>query len=104
MTDEEVVIKLTKHQEEIASLKHRMDAMETLAESIKELALSVNGLSVNVSMSCDRMERYEDSLRLQGERIGELEKRPGKRWDLIITAVITAIAGGAVTYIFSGMF
>lgn len=104
MTEEQVAIRLTEHSKEIGSLKHRMDDMETLAESIKELAISVNSLSCNVSTSVDRMERYEDSLRLQGERIGELEKKPGKRWDLVITTIITAIASGAVTYIFSGMF
>lgn len=104
MSNEEVAVTLAEHGKEIGSLKHRMDDMETLAESIKELAISVNGLSVNVSLSCDRMERYEDSLRLQGERIGELEKKPAKRWDLVITTIITAIASGAVTYIFSGMF
>lgn len=104
MTDEQVAIKLTEHGKEIGSLKHRMDDMESLAESIKELAISVNGLSINVSASCDRMERYEDSLRMQGERIGELEKKPAKRWDLVITTIITAIASGAITYIFSGLF
>lgn len=103
MTDEEVAVTLAEHGKEIGSLKHRMDEMEALATSINELALSVRELAVNVSTTNNRMERYEDSLRTQGERIGELEKKPLKRWDTLITVIITAIASGVITYMLSNL-
>ena len=101
MTDEEIAIKLTKHQEEISSLKHRVDDVEELVHAVNELAVSVGKLAENVSSANNRMDRYEDSLRTQGERIGEIEKRPSKRWDTLTTVIITAIASGLITYIFT---
>ena len=104
MTNEEITIKLTKHREEIASLKHRVDDVEELVHAVNELAVSVGKLAENVSSTNSRMSRFEESLKNQGERIGEMEKKPAKRWDLVVTTIITAIASGAVTYICSGMF
>lgn len=104
MTDEEIAVTLEGHKKEIGSLKHRVDDIEEIVKAVNELAISVGKLAENVSSTNSRMDKYEESLRKQGERIGEMEKKPAKRYDLIITTIITAIASGAVTYICSGMF
>lgn len=104
MTDEQIAVALEGHNKEIGSLKHRVDDIEEIVKAVNELAISVGKLAENVSSTNSRMSRFEESLKNQGERIGEMEKKPAKRWDLVITTIITAIASGAVTYIFSGMF
>ncbi len=104
MTDEEVAVSLTEHDHEIGSLKHRVDNMENLVHATNELAMSVRELTVNVANNSNQMERYEDRLRAQGERIGELEKKPSKRWDLLMTTIITAIASGVVGFMVSNLF
>lgn len=104
MTNEEITIMLTKHREEIGSLKHRVDDVEELVHAVNELAISVGKLAENVSGVNSRMNKFEESLKSQGERLGEMEKKPAKRWDLVITTIITAIASCAVTYIASGLF
>lgn len=104
MTNEEVAVMLAEHGKEIGSLKHRVDDIEEIVKAVNELAISVGKLAENVSSTNSRMSRFEESLKNQGERIGEMEKKPAKRWDLVVTTIITAIASGAVTYIFSGMF
>ena len=47
------------------------------------------------------MNNYDDRLRLQGERIGELEKQPGDKYNTISTALITAIISAIVTFMFT---
>lgn len=103
MTDEKVAVTLAEHEKEIGSLKHRMKDVEELAQAINELAISVRELAINVSNTSKRMERYENSLRSQGERIGELEKQPAQRWNTLMTVIITALASGIITYILSSV-
>lgn len=115
MTDEEVAVALTEHDHEIGSLKHRVDGVEELVHATNELAMSVRELTVNVANNSNQTERLEDRLRVQsehyeerlkaqGERIGELEKKPSKRWDLLMTTIITAIASGVVGFMVSNLF
>lgn len=103
MTDEEVVIKLTKYQEEISSLKHRVNDVEELVKAVNELAVSVGKLAENVSSANNRMSRFEESLKSQGERIGEMEKKPSRRWDSLMTVIITALVSGVITYMLSNL-
>lgn len=103
MTSEEVAVTLTEHEHEIGSLKHRVSEIEELVHAINGLALNIRELTVNLSNTNNRMERYEDSLRAQGERIGELEKKPSKRWDTLATVIITALASGIITYMLSNV-
>lgn len=103
MTNEEIAVALAEHGKEIGSLKHRVDEVEELTHAVSELAISVRELAVNVSNTSVRMERYEESLRMQGVRIGELEKKPSKRWDSLTTVIITALASGIIAYILSNV-
>lgn len=104
MTNEEILISLTKHKEEIGSLKHRVDDIEELCKSINELAISVKELAINVSNTCNRMDNFDARLKNQGTRIGELEKKPAKKWDSIESVIITSIVGAIVGFFISKVF
>lgn len=99
MTDEEVAVALAEHNKEIGSLKRRVDDVEELTQSINALAISVKELAVNVSNSLTRIENCEGSLKSQGERIGELEKKPAKRWEGVVDKIISALVGGIIVFI-----
>ena len=101
MTNEEIAITLAEHNKEIGSLKHRMDEMEELTKSVNELALNVKELATTVSISNEQMNSYDDRLRRQGERIGDLENQPGDKYNTISTALITAIISAIVTFMFT---
>ena len=103
MTEEQITVTLTKHQEEIGSLKHRVDDLEHLTQAVHELSLSVRELAINVSSNNERMDSYEMRLRQQGERIGELEKKPARQWDKLMGVLLTALASGIIGYLLSNM-
>lgn len=96
MTNEDIAIELTKHTEEIGSLKHRVSELEDLTDTIHKLALSVNELAVNMK----NMIREQE---IQGQRIATLEQKPAKRYDTIVTVIITALVSGIITYILSNI-
>lgn len=94
MTDEEVTVKLTEHEQQIKSLKHRMDEQEEQSKTIQEIALSVQRLAIN-------MEGMLQEQGMQGKRLEQLEQEPANSWkrvkSKVIDTVIGVIAGGVVT-------
>ena len=88
MDNEEVLIKLTKHHEEIGSLKHRMDGVEEKMDVLNELAMSVKELAINMQAMLKEQEK-------QGQHIELLEAAPAKSWDTVKTVVLTAIVSTA---------
>lgn len=103
MSNEEVAVTLAEHGKEIGSLKHRVDDVENIVHAVNELAVSVGKLAENVSSTNNRMDRYEESQKEQGKRIGALEKKPSERWNTVVTVIITAVVSGVVTYMISGL-
>ncbi len=103
MTNEEIALKLTDHEHEIKSLKHRIDEQEEKGNALNELAISVKVLAVN-------MENMGKEQIKQGERLERLEREPAddqryyKRTvvSCIITGVISAVVGGVMAFILQG--
>lgn len=97
MNNEDIAVKLAEHGKEIGSLKHRTKELEEKNDTIQELVLSVQKLAVNMQSMLKEQER-------QGEAITVLQERPAKRWDTIITAIITAVISGIVGFALANIF
>lgn len=94
MDNEELLFKVAEYGKEIGSIKHRLDNLEEFNATIQELALSVRELSINVqNMSTEQKRLFK--------RIENIEEKPAKRLDTIITVIITALVSGAITYFIS---
>ena len=72
MTDTEVAVKFENHEQEIKSLKHRMNEQEEQGKSLTSLALSVQKMALS-------MESMIDEQKKQGERLSKLEAEPAER-------------------------
>ena len=94
MEDVEIVEKLTNHEENIKSLKHRMSIIEEQSQAINSLALSVKELAINMKIMNEKQEE-------QGKRLTELESKPGKRWEQVVSLIITTIVGAVLGYLLS---
>lgn len=103
MTNEQVAIEITKHREEIGSLKHRMDKAEQQNATIQELVTSVQELAINMQHMIKEQERQNKTQEQAIERIDRLEEVPAKRWDSLTTVIITALASGVITYILTSI-
>lgn len=99
MENEEIAITLAEHGKEIGSLKHRMNEAEEMVQSINNLAISVEKLALSVSNMIGRMDNYEERLKGQGERIGDLEKLDGQKWQHVMKTALAAIVTGIVCYV-----
>lgn len=61
MTDEEVAVKFENHDQQIKSLKHRMDEQEEQGKSLSSLALSVQKLALSMESMILRNRRAKES-------------------------------------------
>ena len=78
----EITKELTNHDENIKSLKRRMDKVE-------EQSKAINMNTMN--------EKQEE----QGKRLAELEAKPARRWEQIVSLIITTLVGALLGYLLS---
>lgn len=90
----EIWERLTRGEQSIKSAHHRIDSLEKLAES-------VNNLAISTSKIADETKKLREDYAKADERIEELEEKPMKRYETVVTAILTAICGGVVGYLIS---
>lgn len=83
-------------EEENTRQNHRITELEGAVKQISELVTSVKVLAAN-------METMAKEQAKQGERLEEIEKKPAKRWDVVITGALSAIVGALMAALMSGM-
>lgn len=71
-------------EQDSKSIHRRLDNLEKLTDGVCVIANEVKAMREDVNNVM--------------ERLDEFERRPQKRFDTIVTAVITAIIGGVIGY------
>lgn len=86
--------RLTAGEASIKSAHKRIDGLEKLAESVNNLAFSTSQIATETKALREDYEKAD-------ERIESLEEKPIKRYETVITAILTAVCGGVVGYLLS---
>ena len=80
--NEQILQTIAKHEERLNSYDKRITRNEDLTVQIHKLASGVENLTNEVKTQNERLEKiissFDERMRTQGERIGELEKRGQK--------------------------
>lgn len=92
MDTQDIGAALARQEEQIKGLARRMDNLEKLTESVNALALSVERLTNQQQTTDNQLETLTDD-------VTELKEKPAKRWDMVITAIISALVGGGIAYL-----
>lgn len=90
----EITKELTNHDENIKSLKRRIDKVEEQSKAINNLAMSVKELAINMNTMNEKQEE-------QDKRLAELEAKPARRWEQIVSLIITTLVGALLGYLLS---
>lgn len=96
MTETEVAVKLENHDQQIKSLKHRMDEQEEQSKTIQELVLSVKELALNMQAMIEVQGK-------QGDRLAKLEAEPAERWSSMKKTVFNTIVGAMAGAVATGL-
>ena len=93
MTNEQIAVRLENHEQEIKSLKHRMNEREEADKTLTELTTSVKTLAVNMEYMAKEQQK-------QGKRLDNLEQEPAEDFKyykrIIISCIITTILGALI--------
>lgn len=96
MTETEIAVSLTEHDNQIKSLKHRMDEAEVKIDQIHELVTSVKLLA----------QKQDDLITSVGDLksdVKTIKDEPGKKWNnatqTIISGIISAIVAAVCALI-----
>lgn len=76
--------RLTAVEQSAKSAHHRLDSLDKLTESVHILAVETKAMREDVSDITSRVD--------------EIEKKPNKRYETVVTAIITALVGGLIGY------
>lgn len=82
-------------EEEDERQNHRLTDLEEHFKIVTNLVVSTEKLALS-------MESMAKELARQGAKLNDLEMKPAKRWDLLITTIITGIAGAMIGVVVGG--
>ena len=89
--------RLSAVEESAKSAHKRIDALDSLTQSVNNLTISVSEMAVG-------MRQLEKSSANLSQKIDCLEATPGKRWELIVTEIIKLVVAGAAGFLLSRLF
>ena len=83
----EITERLTKLEFSTKSAHHRLDEVQDIVNAIRDMAFEVKHMREELNSVIERMDAFE--------------KQPLKRYNLIITTIITALSSGLIAFILS---
>ena len=110
MTDEDVAVRLTDHENEIGSLKHRMYAVEENQKALTALTASVRELAADQGNMKEDIREIKTDVKgltsIPGKRwnslVDKLDK-PARRWESLLDKALWLAAGAFLAWVLSGM-
>lgn len=89
MEEPKIIELLTQHTEQIRALMERMGNLEKLTDSVNKLAISLERVTGKLTAT-------EERVKLIADDVDEIKDKPGKRWDLVIAALISGLVGAGI--------
>lgn len=88
--------RFTEIEESCKSAHKRIDELHESLNDLKELISIVSTLATNQGNMKEKLDKVS-------ENVESIMMQPAKRWDALITAVVTGIVGIMLGFIFGGM-
>jgi hypothetical protein len=89
-------------QEHDKSFDQRLTLVEKMVDVTHKLVTNVEALTIEVKHLSESIKNqesmFENRLKSQGERIGALEGKPGKKWDAVVDKALMLVVGAVVAF------
>ncbi len=92
MNEQELAIKLGEVESRSKSNTHRLDKVEEKLENNERMLNSI-------AVIAQRQDTMDSDIKEIKTDVKTLASKPAKRWEGVVMAVISAIAGGIVTFV-----
>lgn len=88
----EVNLRMQQLEDNNEMMFQRLNKQAAMVEDIQELSKSVSILANNMKSMLEEQQR-------QNQRLEELERKPGRRWDSIIDKILMTLVGAILAFI-----
>ena len=91
---EEIALKLQETTDKAARNEGRIKKLERESEALHKLATSVEVMA-------EQMKNINTNVSTLTKKVDDIESKPGKRWDSLVSNIIWAIIGAVLAYLLS---
>lgn len=91
------------HDESIRRIDDENDRQNARISALEQGLKEVNKITASIERLTANIETMTDEIKKQGIRLDEIEKKPAKRWDVVITGALSAIVGALMAAMMSGL-
>lgn len=93
--------------EELA-LKHQQTEDRSLRnegriKKLEEKHETLSSLATSVAVMAEQMKTMNANVKTLTGKVEEMEAKPGKRWEAVVAAIISALAAGVIGFVTRGM-
>lgn len=92
----EVNVQLENHEQRLKSAEHRIKDLEETYKQINSLTVSIEKMAVSMQAMAEEQKR-------QSDRLDDIENKPAKRWDMLITTAISCLVSGGLGFLLSSI-
>lgn len=93
---------ITQMEKDETEIRERITALEQDSKSVHRRLDSIERLTACVHEIASETKAMREDMNGLSNRVEEIEKLPKKRYDTVITAIITSLVGVAVGYLLNG--
>lgn len=101
--DEKYILKIQENEDRSKSNTRRIDDLESDVKNNNTLALNVRELTIEIKhMREDYQklaEKHTEEVRAIDNRLSEVERKPAKRYEQVITLIITNIVTAVLVFL-----
>lgn len=91
---EEIALKLQETTDKAARNEGRIKKLERESEALHKLATSVEVMA-------EQMKNINTNVSTLTKKVDDIESKPGKRWDSLVSNIIWGIIGAVLAYLLS---
>lgn len=94
--------RLTAVEKLASSNRYRIEDLEKSTDALNSMATSMAVMAEKQKVISTSVETINGNVDAIGKRVGDLESKPGKRWDSLLDKLIYAVVGAFVAWILAG--
>lgn len=103
MNEVDVEHRITEVEQRAKSNSHRLDKLEPIVDEIHTMSKTMVQLVEEVKHTNENVCALDEKVDRMDSRVDEMERAPGREWSNARRALVSAVTGGIVTFLITGL-
>lgn len=103
MNEVDVEHRITEVEQRAKSNTHRLDKLEPIVDEIHTMSNTMVQLVQEVKHTSEAVVSLDEKVDRMDSRVDDMERAPGREWSNARRALVSAVTGGIVTFLITGL-